>query len=213
MPRRAKTPRFEEYQSLSNTLDYFADGAKVKSTLDAGPYNLEIGCGRGEFCLELTRRQPKRKFVGIDIKSDRMWFGAKQARQLKLNNLYFLRANAGDLSDIFAPGSVDIIWLTFPDPYPKKRQAKHRLTHPNYLSVYQQLLSSGGKLRLKTDNRQLFVWSKEQVVEQPAWQLSTSGQDLHAKLPISSDWRVLTSYERRFIAKGQTINYLELTKL
>jgi len=213
MVRRAKTPRFKEYQSLPGTLDAFAGRTDTAKILGPGPYVLEIGCGRGELVLELARRYPGQKFIGVDIKSDRMWFGAKRAKAKKLDNLVFLRADATALNEVFALGSISAIWLTFPDPFPKKRQAKHRLTGQFFLEIYESLLQPDGRLYFKTDNRTLFDWSLEQFASQPDWTKQFVSRDLHADLPEHDDKRIMTSYERRFMADGKVIFYAELAKI
>ena len=209
MARRAKTPRFNEYQAFDNTFDNFSEEVKFKD----GPYELELGCGRGEFVLELALRHPKSKFIGMDIKSDRMWFGAKQATKRKAANLVYVRAHAKDLKQIFKPQSLGGIWLTFPDPYPKKRQAKHRLTHPFFMEIYADLLAKDGWLRLKTDNDGLFAWSLEVFKNLTGWQTTTSGRDLHGEVNSDSDWGIMTQYEKKFLSRGKRINYIELKKV
>lgn len=205
MPRRAKTPRFEEFKTLPNTFDYFDRPIKLGS----GPHVLELGCGRGEFILELARRHRQVNFVGMDIKSDRMWFGAKQASLQPLGNLIYIRARAESLADIFQPMSLERIWLTFPDPFVKKKQASRRLTHPSFLAIYAGILKPSGTLRLKTDNPELFDFSLEQFAMADAWRILESGHDLHGDKPPEDDWRVITLYEQNFIRSGAKIKYLE----
>lgn len=207
MARRAKTPRFKEFESLSNTMDYFSKAISLPAS--QGPYEIELGCGRGEFILELARRHPSRQFVGIDIKSDRMWFGARQAESLNIKNLRYVRADAKQLGELLEKASVSGIWLTFPDPYPKKRQAKHRLTHKDFMAIYKDVVEPGGWVRLKTDNDTMFEWSIEEITGIKGWGVAMSGQDLHGETDEDSDWRILTAYERRFLQAGQTINYAE----
>lgn len=213
MARRAKTPRFQEFQVLNNTLDYFNDPLKTKNVLKDGPYVLELGCGKGSFVLELATRHPNTNYVGMDIKSDRMWFGAKRAQKQNLGNLTYLRAHAKDLIDIFAPKSLTGIWLTFPDPYLKKRKAKHRLTHPGFMKIYAELLIKDGWLKFKTDNDKLFKWSLDVFEGLDDWQVMSSGQDLHADIEEDDDWAILTQYEEKFLSSGKTINYAELKLL
>lgn len=211
MARRAKTPRFNEFELLSNTVDYFSSRAILPAS--QSPYEMELGCGRGEFVLELARRYPRRQFAGIDIKSDRMWFGARQAITQNIKNLIYIRADAKHLRDLFKKTSVKGIWLTFPDPYPKKRQAKHRLTHQDFMAIYKEILVPGGWVRLKTDNDALFAWSIEAVAGIKGWRATVSGQDLHREVEEDSDWRIMTAYEKRFTQAGQTINYAEFVSL
>ncbi|HEX9594845.1 MAG TPA: tRNA (guanosine(46)-N7)-methyltransferase TrmB [Candidatus Saccharimonadales bacterium] len=209
MPRRPKTPRFKQYSVLDNTFDNFSKNISFKG----GPYVLEIGCGRGDFVLELAKRHSGQEHIGIDIKSDRMLYGASAAKDQKIANVKYLRADARDLGRIFDSGSISGIWLTFPDPYDKKRQAKHRLTHKEFMAIYANLLPPGGWLRLKTDSDSLFIWSKEEISRLKSWQITASGRNLHGAMPENSDWRIITKYEKKFIGEEQKINYLELARL
>ncbi|HEX9679434.1 MAG TPA: tRNA (guanosine(46)-N7)-methyltransferase TrmB [Candidatus Saccharimonadales bacterium] len=209
MSRRAKTPRFKEYRQLVNTFDWLAGDQPV---WPPGRLTLELGCGRGDFIVELARRYPNQGFAGLDIKSDRMWFGAKLATRQKIRNLVFVRAAAVDLADLLGEIELKCLWLTFPDPYPKKHQAKHRLTHPLYLSIYGQVLSAGGYLYLKTDDRMLFDWTVEQINAGSDLKLKTVSYDLHGQYPIDSDFRIATAYENRFMAEGKKINFLSAVR-
>ena len=208
MPRRPKTPRFKQYSVLDNTFDNFSKNISFKG----GPYVLEIGCGRGDFVLELAKRHSGQEHIGIDIKSDRMLYGASAAKDQKIANVKYLRADARDLGRIFKAQSISGIWLTFSDPYEKKRQAKHRLTHKNFTAIYAGLMPPGAWLRLKTDSNSLYEWSVEELSQLKDWQVTASGRNLHNVMAEDSDWRIITKYEKKFTSEGKKINYLELVR-
>lgn len=174
-----------------------------------GPLVAEIGAGTGDMSVGLAQRNPDTNFVAVDVKADRLYTGAKTAMEQDLTNLAFVRAHADHLQDVFAGVALDCLWVTFPDPFPRDRQAKHRLLHPTFLDIYGRVLAPAGVLRFKTDNRQLFLWSLEQLVA-AGWQLRQLSFDLHqSTLPVES--KITTQYERRFLAEGQPINYVEAT--
>lgn len=156
--RKRKKYRFALF--ANSPLCFEASEYQSKSSTDV----LELGAGTGLFSVELASRNPRKMFLACDVKADRLQKGARIAEEKQLANISFLRAHANQLEEILAPNGLKEIWLTFPDPYPKKRQAKHRLTHPSFLGIYQKLLGKNGQLYFKTDNRALFDWSLEQLV-------------------------------------------------
>ena len=174
------------------------------------PLVVEVGAGTADMSVELARRQPRRNFVATDVKSDRLYTGAKVALQEKLVNIAFVRAQLRQMSELFKPHSIAELWITFPDPFPREKQAKHRLTHPMFLKTYQALLSPKGILRLKTDNRELFLWSLEQLVAE-GWRLQELSFDLHESL-LLGEYKITTHYERKFMAAGVPINYVSAAR-
>lgn len=191
------------------TVDVYADA--VWSYL---PNNrslvVELAAGNGQFSLELARRHPKTNYIAVDIKSDRLYSSARKAQELGVKNIAFVRIGVKDLALLLQKHSVDQLWITFPDPHPKKRSAKHRLTHPAYLAIYQDILKSGSKLHFKTDNLNLFQWSLEQFVTDD-WRISELSFDLHeTKLP--DDYKIKTYYEERFSSEGIPTNYCTVSK-
>jgi len=169
------------------------------------PLTVEVGAGTADLSVGLAQRYDTRNFVALDVKSDRLYRGAKDALEHKLQHIAFVRAHANGLPGLFTPQSVQELWITFPDPFPRDRQAKHRLTHPHFLDIYRQLLAPEGVIRFKTDNRPLFLWSLEQIV-QAGWQLQELSFDLHqSELP--DDYKITTFYERRFMEADIPINY------
>ncbi len=165
---------------------------------------VEIGAGTGLFSVELAVRHPEKQFVAVDVKADRLQKGAYKAEAQGLTNLRFIRARGDQLGELFPPESLESLWLTFPDPFPKKRSAGRRLMHPMYLKIYQQLLVSGGAFYLKHDSRDFFQWSLEQLVEQK-WSIKELSFDLHDSA-LPDDYKIMTTYEKRWLEEGFTTN-------
>ena len=133
-----------------------------------------MGCGKGEYTVGLAQRHPSRNFLGLDIKGERIWRGSTRAAEMGLTNVGFVRMRAEALAAQFGPGELDEIWITFPDPRPRDRDIKRRLTSPRFLGLYEQLLTPGGLLHLKTDNEGLFEYTLETLAARPGAPLSGS---------------------------------------
>ena len=152
-----KLKRFAEVQTFSNVLQLDA-GKPFKGQWSAGffkndnPLVLELACGKGEYSVNLARLFPDKNFIGIDYKGNRIWRGAKTALEDGVNNVGFLRIQIENIGDYFAPGEVDEIWITFPDPQPQVSREKKRLTSPRFLEKYRPILKQGGFYQPK--NRQ-----------------------------------------------------------
>jgi len=172
------------------------------------PITLELACGRGEYSVNLAKFFPDKNFIGVDIKGERIWKGSSMALEQGLKNVAFLRTPILLIENFFEPGEVDEIWITFPDPRPRKRDIKRRLTSPRYLDIYKRLVKAGSYIRLKTDNTPLFQYSLEEV------QVRTDITDLRFTDNLyGSDLQpecfdIKTRYEEQFAAKGETIKYL-----
>ncbi len=174
------------------------------------PITLEMGCGKGEYTVGLAGRYPDRNFLGLDIKGDRIWRGSTRAQALGLRNVGFVRTRAEALLDHFAPGELDEVWITFPDPRPRDRDIKRRLTSPRFLNLYQQIVRPGGLVHLKTDDGPLYEFSLETVQQRPGATVLAHTADLYATpelLPHAED--IQTHYERRFRQAGIPIKYLQ----
>jgi tRNA (guanine-N7-)-methyltransferase len=170
---------------------------------------LEMGAGTGLFSVELASAAAQKQFLAVDVKADRLQAGARVADTRKLSNLRFLRARADQLSELISARSLEKIWVTFPDPFPKSRAAKHRLTHPQYLKLYAELLKTNGALYFKTDAKDLFEWSLEQLVNEK-WKLEELSFDLHES-DLSLEYKIKTTYETRYVREGLKINFVKAT--
>jgi tRNA (guanine-N7-)-methyltransferase len=167
---------------------------------------LEMGAGTGLFSVALADSLPSKSIVAVDVKADRLQKGARLAQEEGLCNVRFLRAHADQLVEIISPHTLDAVWVTFPDPFPKDRAAKHRLTHPRFLEYYQHWLSDSGKLYFKTDAVAPFEWSLEQLNEQ-GWNLHELTFDLHGS-HLNDLYKTPTTYEARFTAEGKRIGFV-----
>ena len=171
------------------------------------PIVLEIACGKGEYAVGLGKLYPEKNFIGIDLKGNRIWVGAKKALQQNLKNVAFLRTQIDQVSNYFANNEVESIWITFPDPQLRKSKAKKRLTHPKYLRVYQQFLITGGLIHLKTDSPDLYAFTKL-VIELFNCTLHTDYDNTYKEAGIAEDLRIKTHYESLDIAGSNRIHYL-----
>ena len=188
------------------------------SEAPAAPLVLELGCGKGEYALELARRNPGRNYVGVDIKGARLWRGAKTATQEGLGNVMFLRTRIEFITAFFAPGEVSEIWLTFSDPQPQS--GNKRLTSPFFLERYRQFLKPGGTVHLKTDSRFLHEYTRA-VAEANGLRILACTTDLYAGeaggTATSADGiapevrEVKTFYESMFLEQGVPITYMAFT--
>jgi tRNA (guanine-N7-)-methyltransferase len=171
------------------------------------PIILELGCGKGEYTVNLAEKFPEKNFIGIDIKGARLWKGAKETHLKRIPNATFLRSRIEFIESFFAPGEVDEIWITFPDPQPKKKREKKRLSGPVFLNLYRKILRDHGIIHLKTDNRDLFDFTLS-VVNANDLEIIASVTDLYDQLPGDPLLSIRTYYEERFLKQGIPINYL-----
>lgn len=169
------------------------------------PITVELGCGKGEYTVELARRFPDRNFIGVDIKGNRMWKGATRSLQLDLHNVAFLRTRVEFIGKIFGSGEVDEIWLTFSDPQPKK--PRKRLTSSIFLNTYKQFIRSGGTIHLKTDSILLHRYTLALLAENGITP-DESTEDLYQWDKINDLLSITTFYEEGFLKQGKPITYL-----
>ncbi|MGN0467692.1 MAG: tRNA (guanosine(46)-N7)-methyltransferase TrmB [Acutalibacteraceae bacterium] len=169
------------------------------------PLVLEIGCGKGQFACEIAKRNPDINYIAVEINRSVIVQACEKAKNAKLGNLKFLNLGAEKL-DLYIPEkSVEHIYLNFSCPFPKKRQAKHRLTHKNFLEIYKRVLKDGGAIFQKTDNMHFFEFSIEEF-SKCGFVLSNISLDLHAS---GIEDNIITEYEKRFSDLGQPIYRLE----
>ena len=170
---------------------------------------VELGCGRGEYTVALGQMYPQHNFIGVDIKGDRIWKGSKTADALGLKNVAFLRTQVQLLEEFFAPQEIDEIWITFPDPRPKKRDVKRRMLHPRFLEIYRPLIKPGGTVHLKTDNQIFFDYSLEVLASYPGVKELQYSHDIYQSDLMFDALHIKTHYEQVFSEQGFTIKYLQ----
>lgn len=172
------------------------------------PITLELACGRGEYTIGLARIFPERNYIGVDLKGERIWKGSTIAVEENLSNVAFLRTPILYIECFFAPGEVDEIWITFPDPRPKKRDIKRRLTSPRYLDIYKKMIKPGGYVRFKTDNTDLFNYSLEEIQSRSDIEDFVFTHDLYESDLRPECFDIKTKYEQMFASQGEKIKYL-----
>lgn len=164
---------------------------------------LELGCGKGRFTLGTAQENPDVMLLAVEKVADAMVIGMERVCAAEVQNVRFIEMDALELREVFERGEIDRIFINFCDPWPKSRDAKHRLTAPGFLRRYADLLENGGEIHFKTDNRPLFDWSLEQFSAE-GWELREVTTDLHADGVCG----VMTDYEAKFHAEGIPINRL-----
>ncbi len=172
------------------------------------PLVLELACGKGDYSLALASKNPHKNFIGVDSKGARIFTGAKTAIENGLHNIAFARMKIENITNFFAPGEVDEIWITFPDPFPKKGDAKRRLTAHSFLKRYQAICKPGTLVHFKTDDLPLFHFTKESV-ESYGLKVMYYKEDIYASKLDFEELNIQTYYEKSHLANGRTINYLQ----
>jgi tRNA (guanine-N7-)-methyltransferase len=218
---KRKLKKFAEVSAFPNCFFLSFEASKNEGLPMKGKWNkeyfkndnpivLELGCGKGEYSVGLARRNPDRNYIGIDVKGNRIWTGAKAAIEENLNNVAFIRTRIDFIEACFAPGEVSEIWITFPDPQPLKTTIRQRLTNMIFLERYRRILKPGGIVHLKTDNEPFYDYSREVVRENSFTELDATN-DLYAEPEIRDEalTNIKTYYEKLFTAKGFKICYLK----
>ena len=168
---------------------------------------LELACGKGEYALGLGRLYADKNFIGIDIKGNRLWKGAKTALDEKLNNVAFLRIQIDKITDYFAPNEVSEIWITFPDPQLRFSKMKKRLTHPKFLRLYKNVLQPNGVIHLKTDSPELYNFTKK-IVYLYQLKLIKDIENIYEESTLNDALKIKTHYEQLDIANSNKVHYI-----
>ena len=217
MPR-VKLQRFNDNASRSDIIEpgkpeYEQLGGRWRTDFFPAPYplTLEVGCGKGEYTVGLAQRHPNRNFLGLDIKGERIWRGSTRAAEIGLVNVGFVRMRAEDLAAQFGPGELDEIWITFPDPRPRDRDIKRRLTSPRFLGLYEQLLTPSGLLHLKTDNEALFEYTLETLAARLGTIVERFTRDLYLETApeFTEAQAIQTNFEGKYRVVGVPIKYVQ----
>ena len=166
------------------------------------PIHIEVGMGKGQFIIEMAKRNPEINYIGIEKYSSVLVRAVEKLEDYEQNNLRLIRMDAENIEEVFDKDEVDRIYLNFSDPWPKDRHAKRRLTSTRFLERYNNILTPEGRVMFKTDNKDLFDFSLEQV-EEAGWILENHTYDLHHS--EYNEENVMTEYEEKFSAKGNPI--------
>lgn len=216
MPK-VKIQRMEDIRVLDNVFewtDYNSSNPFPKGKWNSNifrnenPIVLELACGKGEYSIGLGTQNPEKNYIGFDIKGNRMWVGAKKAKEEGLHNIRFFRAFIDHLDQFFAKDEVDQIWIIFPDPQLKKDRKK--LTSPKFLSLYKKFLKKGSTINLKTDSPELYEFTKE-VIEHERLILHRDVSDVYKECPGDPELSIKTYYEGLHLKKNRTIRFLSFS--
>ena len=222
MSKKNKLQKFEENKTFNNLFEYsyeriMAEGFPLKGRWGTdffhndNPIVLELGCGKGEYTVGLARVHRDINYIGVDIKGARMWRGLTQAREEGLANVAFIRTRIDQIEHFFGPGEVSEIWVTFPDPHPGEgeRNARHRLTSPEFLNRYRKIVNLEGVLNLKTDSPIMYEFTLHEVIEKQGLPLLYATDNLYATTEDLEVKQIRTFYEQMWLDQGLTIKYLK----
>ncbi len=219
MGSKNKLKRFIENESFSNVIqpnrnDLISNLFKFKDKWNSSyfknnnPIILELGCGKGEYTINLAKLNPEKNYIGIDIKGARFWRGAKTAISQKLENVVFLRTQIELLEYVFGNDEIHEIWLTFPDPQIKFQRRKHRLVNPFFLKIYKKILIKKGIIHLKTDSEFLHGYTLG-LLENLNIKPIISNHDIYKNNNAPREViEIKTHYEKLFLDEGKNISYL-----
>ena len=211
-----KLKKFAEIEELDCVMQYpreklLAEGFpyKGKWNSDIFPISnsivLELGCGKGEYTVGLAKNYTEKNFIGIDIKGARIWTGAKEVASNGISNAMFLRSEIENLESFFAPGEIDEIWITFPDPQMQK--PRKRLTSTGFLSRYSKILKPGGTVHLKTDSPFLYEYTRR-LVEKNGLEVTENTDDLYGSGLADPVKSIKTFYESQWLSRGKSIKLI-----
>ncbi len=210
-----KLRRFAEIETFDNVLQLDA-GKPYKGQWSKGffkndnPVVLELACGKGEYTVNLAVMFPDKNFIGIDYKGNRIWRGAKTAIEDGVKNVAFIRMQIETLTEFFAPGEVDEIWITFPDPQPQLSREKKRLTSPRFLNMYKEVLKPGGCINLKTDNDGFYEYTAGKIQELNLKEHINTADLYHSEF-ADEVLSIKTYYEKKYLKDNKNINYLKFS--
>ena len=225
MASRNKLQKFAEILSFSNVYENYDpknpelvginhESVDLKGKWNGGhfevehPITLELACGRGEYCIGLGEMYPSRNFIGVDVKGARIWKGAKQALENKMQNVAFLRTRIEQIDLFFGENEVDEIWITFPDPFLKDSKENRRLTSPNFLKRYKEILRPDGFINLKTDSPELYNYTKEVLANSEELETIYDSGDIYSSELDFKELEIKTYYERSHLKDGRLIKFI-----
>lgn len=166
---------------------------------------VEIGCGKGKFTVETAQENPQILLIAIERCREAMVMAMEKAKAMNLKNVFFVDMDVALMEGCFAPGEIDRMFINFPDPWPRSKNAKRRLTHRAFLRMYTRVLRDGGEIHFKTDNAKLFDFSLEEM-DACGLEVKNLTRNLHENGPVG----IMTGYEEKFYALGTPINRCEI---
>jgi tRNA (guanine-N7-)-methyltransferase len=210
MGKKNKLTKFAEIKEFENVFEHSeAPKGKWHKAFDKEqPLVLELACGKGEYTLGLAQMFPDKNFLGLDIKGNRIWKGARQGLDLKLRNAAFLRCQINRITDHFEEGEVSEIWITFADPQPRDGKAKKRLTHLNFIKQYKAISKSPLTINLKCDSTLLYEFTKE-VIQENGFETMVDVPDVYSWDERPEELNIKTFYEKIWLEEGKKIKFLQ----
>ncbi|WP_222981901.1 tRNA (guanosine(46)-N7)-methyltransferase TrmB [Flagellimonas meishanensis] len=218
MGSKNKLKRFKENETFPNVVQPTRDEALQGFSLKGNwasffkndyPIILELGCGKGEYTVELAKRNPDKNYIGVDIKGARFWRGAKSALAQGLENVAFLRTQIELIDCFFGEDEVDEIWITFPDPQIKYKRTKHRLTNPQFLERYQRILKKEGTVHLKTDSEFMHGYTLG-LLQGLGHEICYANHNVYRNEGSPAEvLEIQTFYEKQYLEKGKPITYIQ----
>lgn len=205
-----KLIRFEAIKHFQNVMEYPQNmqGKWKQFFGNQSPITLELACGKGEYAVGLARMYPECNFIGVDIKGNRIWRGAKTALDEGLKHVAFIRSHIDKITDYFVPGEVSEIWITFPDPQLRESRSKKRLTHPKFLRLYKKILAPGGSIHLKTDSPDLFRFTMD-VISLYELEIIEQSDHVYLEEKVKPELLIKTHYESLDIAQSNRVHYIQ----
>lgn len=207
---RKKQLKLDEVVTLPNVFSADDENVseKIKEYFNNGrKFTLELGCGNGDYTTSLAGQYPGKNFIGVDRKGNRIWTGSKNSIQADFKNAAFLITAIERIDKIFDENSVEEIWITFPDPYPRRSSMHKRLVHPLFLALYEKIIAPGAKINLKTDDDTLYEYAV-QIVAQNNYKLHKSTANLYDGAELTYEESIQTKYEKNHLKEGKTIKYI-----
>ncbi|MBN8691682.1 MAG: tRNA (guanosine(46)-N7)-methyltransferase TrmB [Bacteroidetes bacterium] len=214
-----KLEKFADFNCFKNCFTLYFENIKEGLSLkgkwhseyfkNQNPIVLELGCGKGEYSVGLAKNNPDKNYIGVDIKGNRIWTGAKEALDNNLSNVAFVRTRIDFIEHCFEPGEVSEIWITFPDPQPQKTRERKRLTNMRFIERYRKFLKPGGLVHLKTDSTSLYEYTME-VIKENNLKILFHTNNLYENCPADRKelTEIKTHYEKLFTARGEDIKYI-----
>jgi tRNA (guanine-N7-)-methyltransferase len=206
-------PHLFQYPDLGLLADFQLQGKWNEEYFhNNNPIVLELGCGKGEYTVNLAVNHPEKNFIGMDIKGARLWKGCKMVEELGLRNVAFIRSRGEFIESFFDKNEIYEIWLTFPDPQPQSNRIQKRLTSPEFLLRYQNILKPEGIIHLKTDNEKLYRYTLG-IIRDLGHQLIFSSDDIYSLATTHEATSIQTFYEDIYRKDGIPIKYIEFIML
>ena len=206
---RKKLKRLKEVQKLPNA--FSSENENVEELLNfyfgnRKPFTLEIGCGHGDYTIELAKMYPERNFIGIDYKGDRIYAAAEEANELNLKNAAFLISDAEKLSEIFSKKKVEEILIPFPDPHYPRKSFK-RLVANNFLNIYKSIVTEKAKGHLKTDSEEIYNYALN-ILHKENCKIHFATSNIYAEQGLDHHLTIKTKYEKQYLEEGKEIKYI-----